>query len=256
MLVKTADRQKLHGWSEERWNELRAVYLGMVAKWDDQLGQVVNNLKEHGFYDNTSIFTFSDHGDYTGDYDIVEKLQNCFENDLSNIPLLIKPAKQFACTPRITDALAELVDLTPTVAEMTETELDYVQYGKSLIHVLSGDDEHKDAVFCEGGRPDGDTYAKESGHEDPHDPYWPRLSNQQEDGGPHARATMIRMGSLKYIKRMTGQDELYNLESDPDELVNEIDNPAYSDAIIKMQLRMLDWYQETADCIPNRKDKR
>ena len=256
MLVKTADRQKLHGWSEERWNELRAVYLGMVAKWDDQLGQVVNNLKEHGFYDNTSIFTFSDHGDYTGDYDIVEKLQNCFENDLSNIPLLIKPAKQFACTPRITDALAELVDLTPTVAEMTETELDYVQYGKSLIHVLSGDDEHKDAVFCEGGRPDGDTYAKESGHEDPHDPYWPRLSNQQEDGGPHVRATMIRMGSLKYIKRMTGQDELYNLESDPDELVNEIDNPAYSDAIIKMQLRMLDWYQETADCIPNRKDKR
>ena len=82
MLVETANRMELHDWSEERWNELRAVYLGMTAKWDDQLGQVVNKLKECGFYDDTNIFCFSDHGDYTGDYDIVEKLQNCFEDDI------------------------------------------------------------------------------------------------------------------------------------------------------------------------------
>lgn len=256
ILVGTADNQKLHGWSEERWNELRAVYLGMVAKWDSQFGMVMDRLKECGFYDNTSVFVFSDHGDYTGDYDIVEKLQNCFENDLSNIPLLIKPANQFACVPRITGALAELVDLTPTVCEMTGTKLSYVQYGKSLLHVLAGDEEHKDAVFCEGGRPDGDTYAKEAGHEDPHDPYWPRLSLQQKDGGPHARATMIRMGNLKYTMRMYGRDELYDLEIDPDETINRIDDPTYEKEVIRMKLRMLEWYQQTADCIPSRKDKR
>lgn len=256
MLVKTADKQKLHDWDESRWNELRAVYLGMVAKWDHQLGQVMDKLKEHGFYDNTSVFAFSDHGDYTGDYDIVEKLQNCFENDLSNIPLVIKPAKQFTCVPRISNALAELTDLTATVAEMTGTDLDYVQYGKSLVHVLAGDETHRDAVFCEGGRPDGDDYARESGHEDPHDPYWPRLSTQQKDGGAHARAVMIRMGNLKYTKRMAGKSELYDLSKDPDELVNQIDNPEYSEEILKMKLRMLDWYEETCDCIPCRNDKR
>ena len=101
------------------------------------MAAVMDALKKFGYYDDTSVFAFSDHGDYTGDYDIVEKVQNCFENDLTNIPLVIKPAKQFACKPRITKALAELVDLNATVSEMTGVPLDYVQYGKSLVHGLS-----------------------------------------------------------------------------------------------------------------------
>lgn len=256
MLVKTANNMDLHDWSEDRWNELRATYLAMTSKWDSQLGQVMHSLKENGFYDDTSVFVFSDHGDYTGDYDIVEKLQNCFENDLTNIPLVIKPARQFACRPRITKALAELVDLNATVSEMTGVPLDYVQYGKSLVHVLNGDDHHKDAVYAEGGRMNGDTYAKELGHDDPNDMYWPRLAVQHEDSGAHGRAVMIRMGSLKYTMRYYEKDELYDLEEDPDEMHNEIDNPVYAEQIEKMKMQLLNWYQETADWIPNRKDVR
>ena len=74
--------------------------------------------------------------------------------------------------------------------------------------------------------------------------------------GPHARATMIRMGNLKYTMRMHGKDELYDLSSDPDEIINQIDNPVYAQDILKMKLRMLEWYQQTADCIPSRKDSR
>ena len=255
MLVKTADRMNLHGWSQEDWDELRAVYLGMVAKWDSLLGKVVHKLKEHGFYDDTSIIACSYHGDYTGDYDIVETLQNCFEDALSNVPLIIKPAAQFSVKPRITDALVELVDLYSTILEMSGIPVDHVQYGQSMMHVLAGDDIHKDAVFCEGGRPYGDTYAMETGHENPLDPYWPRMSVQQMDDA-HARATMIRMGNLKYTMRMLGKDELYDLIRDPGETVNQIDNPDYADQILRMKLRMLEWYQQTADCIPSHKDKR
>ena len=256
MLVETANRMDLHDWSEDRWNELRAVYLGMTAKWDHQLGMVVDKLKECGFYDNTNIFCFSDHGDYTGDYDIVEKLQNCFENDLTNIPLVIKPSKNITCKPRVTKALAELVDLSATVSEMTGVELDYVQYGKSLVHVLNGDEEHKEAIFCEGGRPYGDKPSMELGHDSPEDMYWPRLSVQHQEDGAHGRATMCRIGNLKYTMRLYEKDELYNLENDPDEQVNEIDNPDYVQDILRMQKVILKWYQETADWVPNRKDKR
>ena len=256
MLKEVADNMDLHHWDEDRWAELRAVYLAMTAKWDSQLGEVSDKLKELGFYDDTSIFVFSDHGDYTGDYDIVEKLQNCFEDDLSNIPLVIKPAKRFECQPRITEALAELVDLSATVSEMTGVELDYVQYGQSLVHVLAGDDEHRDAVFCEGGRVHGDIPSMEIGHQDPRDVYWPRINVQQKEGPQHTKATMIRMGNLKYVQRLYERDELYDLEKDPDELVNIIDDPAYASEILKMQQRMLSWYQETADFVPNRKDLR
>ena len=256
MLVKTANKMDLHDWPEEKWNELRATYLAMTSKFDSQLGEVIQCLKDNGFYDNTSLFVFSDHGDYTGDYDIVEKVQNCFEDDLCNVPLIIKPAKQFACQPRITPALAELVDLSDTVSEMTGVELGYVQYGKSLLPVVAGSDEHKDAVFCEGGRVHGDYPSMEIGHHDPRDVYWPRISTQQEEGPEHTKATMIRMGNLKYTRRLYERDELYDLDKDPDELVNRIDDPAYAAAIRKMQDRMLTWYQETADWVPNRKDVR
>lgn len=255
MLVLTADRMNLHEWTTEDWNELRAVYLGMVAKWDSLLGKVVQKLKEHGFYDNTSIIACSYHGDYTGDYDIVETVQNCFEDVLTNVPLIIKPAAQFSVKPRITDALVELVDLSATILEMSDIQIDHVQYGESLMHVLAGDEVHKDAVFCEGGRPYGDIYAMENGHENPSDPYWPRMSVQQMDDA-HARATMIRMGNLKYTMRMSGKDELYDLSIDPDETVNLIDQPSYEDDVLKMKLRMLEWYQQTADWIPSRKDIR
>ncbi len=256
MLVETANLQNLHHWDETRWDDLRATYLAMVSKWDDGLGRVVESLKRNAYYDDTNIFVFSDHGDYTGDYDIVEKLQNCFEDDLTNIPLVIKPSKHISVKPRITNALAELVDLSATIADMTDTDLGYVQYGKSLVHVLTGDDEHKDAVFCEGGRPFGDRPAMELGHDDPHDMYWPRLHVQQCENGQHTRTTMIRMGNLKYVLRHDEKDELYDLEKDPNELVNEIDNPSYQIEIQRMKLRMLDWYQETADWVPNRKDQR
>lgn len=256
MLVKTANNMDLHDWSEEKWNELRATYLAMVSKWDSQLGEVVDKLKEIGEYDNTSIFCFADHGDYTGDYDIVEKLQNCFENDLTNVPLVIKPAKQFACKPRVTKALAELVDLNATVSEMTGVELGYVQYGESLVHVLAGDEEHKKAVFSEGGRPNYDTPAKELGHDDPHDPYWPRLNVQHQDDGSHGRAVMMRMGNLKYTMREYERDELYDLDRDPDEQINEIDNPEYKEKLMEMKDYMLRWYQATADYVPDRKDVR
>ena len=256
MLKETADKMDLHHWDEDRWAELRATYLAMTAKWDSQLGEVTAKLKELGYYDDTSIFVFSDHGDYTGDYDIVEKVQNCFEDDLSRIPLVVKPAKRFEVRPRISDALVELVDLSATVSEMTGVELGYVQYGKSLLPVLAEEKEHKDAVFCEGGRVHGDISSMEVGHKNPNDVYWPRISVQQEEGPQHTKATMIRMGNLKYTQRLYERDELYDLSKDPDEMCNVIDDPAYAQDVLKMKLRMLEWYQETADFVPNRKDLR
>ena len=139
---------------------------------------------------------------------------------------------------------------------MTGVELGYVQYGESLVHVLAGDEEHKKAVFSEGGRPNYDTPAKELGHDDPHDPYWPRLNVQHQDDGSHGRAVMMRMGNLKYTMREYERDELYDLDRDPDEQINEIDNPEYKEKLMEMKDYMLRWYQATADYVPDRKDVR
>lgn len=255
MLYGIASKQNLDPWGEDNMTELRATYLAMVSRFDHHFGLVKNKLKECNLYDDTSIFVFSDHGDYTTDYSIAEKVQNCFDDPVVNVPLLVKPAAQFACKPRISNALTELVDITETVCQMTGVKTEYVQFGKSLLDVLAGNETHKDAVFCEGGRIHGETWAMEKGH-GPASPYWPRLSTQEMEGPEHTKAVMIRMGNLKYVYRLYETDELYDLEKDPQELDNIIKDPAYSEAVNKMKLRILDFMVETGDIVPDRKDIR
>lgn len=255
MLKGIAEKQNLKDWGEENFIEMRAVYLAMISRFDAQFGMLCDKLKNCGMYDDTSIFVFSDHGDYTGDYDIAEKVQNCFDNPVSNVPLIVKPATQFKVTPRISKALVELTDITATVEEMTGVKTEYVHFGKSLLPVLEEEKEHKDAVFCEGGRIHGEYWAMERGHNQDSE-YWPRLSTQCSEGPEHTKATMIRMGNLKYVMRLYEEDELYDLEKDPKELYNIIEDPSYAEDVQKMKNRMLTWYMETADIVPNRKDPR
>lgn len=255
MLKGIYDKQNLQNWSVDRFKELRATYYAMVSRLDHQFGMIVKALKEKELYDDTSIFVFSDHGDYTGDYGIVEKTQNTFENCVNNVPFIVKPCKTINVKPRISDALVELVDLCATIADMADYEIDYTQFGKSVVPALEGSEEHKDAVFSEGGRIHGEVQAMERGH-GPESSYWPRLSTQGSEGPEHTKAVMVRMGDFKYIERLYEHDELYDLKNDPKELNNLIDDEKYSDLIIKMQRRILRFYMETADFVPNRRDRR
>lgn len=253
MLYSIAEKQGLT-WSEEHFDELRATYLAMVARFDYQFGLLCDKLKQHHFYDNTNIFVWSDHGDYTTDYGIAEKVQNCFDDCISNVPLLVKPAKETLYNAGVSQELVELVDLPATFADIAGFDLSYVQFGKSLLPTLQGD-AHKGYACCEGGRVHGEIQAMERGH-GPESPYWPRLSTQSSEGPEHTKACMIRMGKYKYTMRLYEKDEFYDLEKDPMELYNAIDDPAYQDTIQNMKQQLLTWYMETGDYVPNRKDKR
>ena len=52
------------------------------------------------------------------------------------------------------------------------------------------------------------------------------------------------------------RDTLYDLDLDPHEQVNRINDLAYAEKVAQMRERLLTWYQETADWVPNRKDMR
>ena len=90
----------------------------------------------------------------------------------------------------------------------------------------------------------------------PESVYWPRISTQHESDLAHNKGCMIRMGNLKYIMHLYEGDQLYDLEKDPQEQVNRIDDPAYADALGEMRQRLLRFYMETADFVPTKMDKR
>jgi len=92
------------GWTEDRWRELRAVEYGMCARIDHQFGLLIEALAEAGIYDDTAVFFFSDHGDWVGDYGLIDINQNTFEDSLTRVPLIIKPPAGMRVRPRISDA--------------------------------------------------------------------------------------------------------------------------------------------------------
>jgi arylsulfatase A-like enzyme len=254
------ERQNMQTWTEDRWTELRATYYGMCARVDHQFGLLMEALKTAGVYDDTAVFMFSDHGDFTGDYGLVEKNQNTFEECLTRVPFVIKPPKGISVKPRVSDALVELIDFPATVEALTGIPPKHTHFGRSLLPVVAGEtDEHRDAVFCEGGRLHGEVYAMELesvSSQNPEGLYWPRISLQRSEGPEHTKAVMCRTRDFKYVRRLYESDELYDLHHDPKELHNRIDDPSLADVLARLRDRLLTFFLETADVVPHKADSR
>ena len=232
----------------------------MCARVDHQFGLLVAALQRAGLYDDTAIFFFTDHGDFTGDYGLVEKTQNTFEDCLSRVPFIIKPPAWAPARRRVSDALVELVDFPATVEALAGITPRHTHFGRSLLPLLAGETEtHRDAVFCEGGRLHGERHAMELESADSQVPtglYWPRVNLQTSEGPEHTKAVMCRTRDYKYVRRLYEQDELYDLRADPGELHNRIDDPALAGVLAQLKERLITHFLETADVVPHEPDRR
>ncbi|SDN21048.1 sulfatase-like hydrolase/transferase [Lachnospira pectinoschiza] len=259
---KIREYQNLGDYSEESWNELRATYLAQCSKVDEIFKRVCEALKEVGEYDNSAIFFFSDHGDFTGDYGLSEKAQNTFEDCLTKVPMLIKPPKDFGkIDPGVTDSLIELVDFYATAMDFANAESEHDHFGKTIRPILENrENKIRDLAFCEGGRMAYEDHCDEYHIAGPNGPnknglYWPK-QKAQSNSKAHAKGTMVTDGHYKYVHRSEGLCELYDLYKDKGERYNLIDNPEYKEIVIDLKMKMLDWYQETCDIVPRKYDSR
>jgi len=250
--------QKTENYDEEFWNNLRAVYYGMCTRLDDQFRLLMDALKKEGQYDNSAVFFFSDHGDFTGDYSLVEKTQNTFEDCLTKVPFIIKPPKVTNIIAGVNEELVELVDFPATVYDLLNLEVDYDHFGKSLLPIMAGDvKDIRAAAFCEGGRMTGEVQASESQSYNENSLYLPRIQLQISDEKPwHGKAVMCRTRNYKYVSRYYENDEFYDLTKDPSEQFNQIKNQEYAAKIAEHKQILLEWYMATCDVVPRKVDRR
>ena len=155
--------------------------------------------------------------------------------------------------------MVELIDFTATAQKWAELKIGYTHFGKDLTNVLAGNTStHRDAVFCEGGRMEGESHCAElpsAGSAGPENLYWPRVHLQREVPA-HSKAVMCRTERYKYVRRYYESDELYDLQTDPNELDNRIDDPALAEIRQQLSERMLNWYMATCDVVPFEPDQR
>lgn len=255
MEVGLRDALRVGNWSEDRLKEIRRVYLAMCAKVDDQIGTLIRTLKAEGIYDNTAIIVLSDHGDYTGDYGIVEKCQNCFPDCLVNVPFIIKPPKNIQVDSGINEQLTELTDLCATVHELAGIQVSRTHFSKSLLPTMRDKTtEHRRFVCSEGGRLPGETHCSEMNlFLNENDRYAPRQLLQADDTA-HTKAVMIRTKDFKYVLRLGENDEFY-IPSQGEQL-NLAQDERYMPIIQNMKEDLLLWYVQTCDSVPEHYDDR
>lgn len=237
--------------SPEDWAEIVATYYGMVSRVDAQLGRVLRAVERAGAADRTDTVFFTDHGEYLGDYGLVEKWPSGLDDCLVRNPLVIS-APGFRERSRC-GALVELVDLLPTLLELGETEARHTHFGRSLVPLLrDGSLAHRDAAFSEGGfTADEEPLLERAGF-----PYDLKAEIQHEDPVYAGRATALRTERFTYVHRLYEANELYDRVADPRETRNLAGDPAHADVERALRERMLDWTIATADVIPWEPDRR
>jgi len=249
------ERMRMDEITDDELREIVAVYYGMITKTDRNLGSIVAALKERAAWGNTIVVATSDHGDFAGDYLLAEKMQNTFEDVLVNVPFAIRVP---GCDPlpAPSDALVEMIDLLPTLAEACGIELGHTHFGRSLLPLLRGETmDHRQYVFSEGGALNTEIHTHETDR--PRENiYWSRPALQFTQPEVHGKAVMIRSKEWKYVRRLYDTDELYDLENDPDEVNNLIDDPSLAPVRDQLVAAMAEWFIETGDQVPWRWDLR
>ena len=105
--------------SKEMMRTLNHGHLASISYADAQFGRVISRLKQLGLYENTLIVVLGDHGQKVGEYGAFNKNSN-FEID-TRAPLIVScPGKRNRASR--TEALVEMVDIYPSVCELTGME--------------------------------------------------------------------------------------------------------------------------------------
>ena len=110
---------------------MRANYAGNVTLIDDQIGEILDVIEERGELNNTVIAMTSDHGEMNGDWGLIYKMQ--FLDGSACVPLIFRTPKTVSSGGRVINIPVENVDLGPTVVELAGGQLEYQQFGQSLV---------------------------------------------------------------------------------------------------------------------------
>ena len=193
--------------------------LEMLLGVDDSTGRLLETLDAMGELDNTIIVLAGDHGYFYGEHGLGGERRLAYEES-SRIPLTVRypPLIQGGITPEL---LVMNIDVAPTLLELGGSQPVRPLHGLSLVPLLRG--------------------------ESPSDWRSSILVEYYSDTVFRRIVTMgykaVRTDRYKYIDylELEGMDELYDLETDPFELDNVIDDPGYSAILeeMKVELRRL-----------------
>ena len=240
--------------NEATFRKIRAVYYGQVSYSDWLMGELLAELAKTGHDKDTAVFLFSDHGDYTGDYGLVEKWPSGLEDCLTHVPMIGRVPGGAAGV--VADDMIELYDVMQTALDLAGTQAHHTHFARSLVPQLGGGqgDPHR-AAFSEGGYNVYEPQCFEPGGS-AGGMYEGKIRLQNEEPLTVSRTAMVRTRTHKLIMRPQGQSELYSYADDPQERNNLYADRSAAAVQEELQAKLLNHYIETTGIAPFDKDSR
>ncbi|MBB4080449.1 arylsulfatase A-like enzyme [Lewinella aquimaris] len=196
--VKGTDEEL--GWRYQRYMQ---DYLASVKSVDENVGRVLDYLDESGLAENTIVIYTSDQGFYLGEHGWYDKRFMYEESHRTPLMIRYPPLIQSGSE---TDALVINIDLAPTLLELAGVTVPEEAQGRSLTPLLEGSTpgDWRDEIYY-------------------------RYYQQMDSYHRVARHEGVRGDRYKLIHfTEPGFEgyELYDLEEDPQEMENRVDDPA------------------------------
>lgn len=221
MQFMTEDQGKvIWGRPREVWEFYREYYRRKVRLFDDALNAIIGKLKSCGLWESTVLVVTSDHGDMDTHHRLIFKGPFMYEQ-MVRIPLLVRVPRRWGgrgC--RVREFGFVNVDLAPTILELAGITPGRC-HGQSLAPFLLGRGALPRRAFVVS-----------------------QYYGKQKWVNP---IRMIRTKRFKYNLYIRHGEELYDLEQDPEELVNQAGKPAYGRHRRQLRAMLEGWMKEHDD---------
>lgn len=196
-----------YGVTPELHKGLLQAYYASISFMDAQVGRVLDELENLGLADNTIVVFTSDHGYLLGHHHKFQK-QHLFEES-TRVPFIVSVPWMVDQHGKATKHITELIDLYPTLAELSGLTPPPGLQGKSLLPLLKN--------------PISDDWKK-------------RLAfTVSRSGGESIRTSKWRFTQWDHGK---GGMELYDLQEDPAEFNNLAMDPKHSTQLESMKKQL------------------
>ena len=192
-------------------------YYRTLSPVDDSLGRIMAYLKKNKLDKNTMVVFYSDNGFMIGEHGLIDK-RNAYEPSV-RVPMIVW-APGMVPKGVTNPAVVRNLDLAPTFLDIAHGDKPQQMEGKSFLPVAEGKIDEK------AWNPGDFVYEY----------YW-------EWSFPQTPTTFaIERDRVKYIQYhgVWDMEELYDLKTDPDEMHNLIEDPAWLDTKITLRKALFD----------------
>jgi arylsulfatase A-like enzyme len=196
----------------------RRAQLQSLNGLDQAVERLLDELSRQGKLDDTLVIYLSDNGHFWGEHRIPWGKNSVYEES-SRVPFAVRYPRLVA-KPRVDTRLVANIDIAPTIYHLARIPIPSEVDGRSLVPLL-GDSAKanpsvswREELLLEG---------------------WAPPALVKAGRAPYAA---IHTGRYVYVETDGDRSELYDLMSDPQQLQNQLDNPAHARIVSDLKPRL------------------